>query len=211
MRERVQQKITANVSWSPRNAKHIHVENSEPSSDVVLPSAMEDQAREFCRGVSQVLGKLTGLQKQQLLRILVREALFDGKQVIIKGRIPLDDASASEGFTPDNPPVSHVSKADEFGRIAALTPGRHGRNLEEIPQISADPYGNRYVRNSAQFEFDLVEQIEVDHSKANAARRLNLIKAMGARWPKVSAQLPLHQFSDEDRTPKRANPMHPAH
>lgn len=146
-----------------RHAANIHVKNSEPSPDIVLPSDMEEQAREFCRGVSQVLGKLAIPQKQQLLRILVREALFDGKQVIIKGRIPLDDASASEGSTPDNPPVSHVSKGGEFGRIAALTPGRCGRNLAEL-------------------QFELVEEVKPDHSKANVAHRLNLIKALAARF-----------------------------
>ncbi len=167
-----------------RHVAKAHVENSEPSPEVVLPSAMEDQAREFCRSVSQVLGKLASPHKQQLLRILVREALFDGKQVIIKGRIPLDDVSTSEGFTPENPPVSQVSKADEFRRIAALTPSRHGRSLEEVLQISTKgdgPDGNRCGRNLAQFEFELVEEIKIDTSKANAARRLNLIKANAGR------------------------------
>jgi hypothetical protein len=83
--------------------------------------------------------------------------------VIIKGLIPLDDASDSEGSAPDNPPVSHVSEEDEFGRIAALTPGRYGRNPVEL-------------------EFELVEEVKPDPSKANVARRLNLIKAFAARF-----------------------------
>jgi hypothetical protein len=36
--------------------------------------------------------------------------------------------------------------------------------------------------NLGELQFELVEEVKADHSKANVARRLNLIQALAARF-----------------------------
>lgn len=64
------------------------------------------------------------------------------------------------------------------------TSDRCGRNLDEILQRFAErdgPEGKTYGRNLTQLEFELVEEIKLDPTIANNARRTNLIKANAAR------------------------------
>jgi|SRR5579859_124165 len=153
---------------------------AEPS--IEPPLALETMVDEYCRRVSIVIDRLGFTDKQNLLRMLVREMVFNGKQVLIKGRIPYDETAGSASAETKIEPVSPLS-GDCSSGIETTTPEYYGRNAAGIETTMPKYYG----RNLVQLEFELAETVRVDPSKANAARKLNLIKAMAARWPTISS------------------------
>ncbi len=117
---------------------------AEPTNDP--PLALEAMVDEYCRRVSAVIDRLGFTDKQNLLRILIREIVFNGKQVLIRGRIPWDEAAGFVSAGANIGPVSCLS--DDYSRgIETTTRRRCGRNL-------------------AQFEFELVAEVKADPSEA---------------------------------------------
>jgi site-specific DNA recombinase len=88
------------------------------------PQTAERSVREYCREIAQSLETIDQPSKQQLLRTLVREIIFEGDRVRIRGQFPTDGDSPPLQSTPNSPPTSLINN----GRIVTTTVGHCGRN-----------------------------------------------------------------------------------
>lgn len=97
-----------------RNALQAGPGTSRSGNGDILPD-FEHMIHEYCDRVSQVLNNMTLAQKQQLLRILIVEVVFDGKCAVIKARIPCHGADHDLAPAEDasvSPASYHREQAD---------------------------------------------------------------------------------------------------
>jgi site-specific DNA recombinase len=119
------------------------------------PIVTRDSVEESCRKIRERLPRLTFEAKRNVLRLLLRNVVYEGNQVRIAGVIPL--------------------KID--GEIVDTTANHRAHNAGGIADTTIDHYGHNPANNA---EFSLVVPVNRNSMKAQAASRRNLIKANAA-------------------------------
>lgn len=122
--------------------------------------------QEYCQEIRERLSQLTFETKRAVVRLLLRRIVFEGDLVRITGVIPLRQPSGVGGAASHRDDRGHAG-----GGVATTGTDRSGRNLA--------PVGNA-DRPAGELLFELVRQVERDHTAAVAASRANLVKANAA-------------------------------
>jgi site-specific DNA recombinase len=154
---------------------------------------IQERILQFCQHVSKRLQSLGPEERQRLLRQVVEEIRFDGNTASIRAVIPCGESFDGVKFSsePGLPTLPLSSASSDSGEIAATACHERGRNPSSDGRI-AGTASRCSVRNPADtYEenrheklcFELIRQVEKDHSAARAASRANLVKASRARWP----------------------------
>jgi hypothetical protein len=99
----------------------VEIEEDEPT---VSPQNVEKSVREYCNEISQSLRSLDQPSKQQLLRTLIQEIVFEGERIRIRGQFPISDRALEQSRDPHRPPPGLIAKR----RIVPTTVGHCGRN-----------------------------------------------------------------------------------
>jgi hypothetical protein len=111
-----------------RTALQKRLAEIEPSGPDVEPTGIKQSIKQYCAEVAERLGTLDITGRQMLLRFLIREILFEGETIVIRGRIPLNERG-----------VEHD------GRIVTTTTYCYGRNpapaieFELVSPVSVRP------------------------------------------------------------------------
>jgi hypothetical protein len=116
-------------------------------------SAAKRSVAAYCLLAAERLKAFTPEERQRFLQLLIREILFEGSQVRIRGVIPVAN--------PNGPEPRHAEdkgQSSDLGRrIATTTIGSHGRN---VPAANADVSGNiRFDREAFTVPFEIVRAI----------------------------------------------------
>jgi site-specific DNA recombinase len=140
------------------------------------PVQAKKSVLEYCTAIATRLGTFDHDDVRHLLRTLIRRVIFHGTHIHIQGEVPLDASPESGSPTPHEP-------IDPNSGIATTTASCRGRN--------SGRKNLRHVSNSVEdwgqltHTFEIKVQVSVVHdtTRADAARRAHLLKAMANRWP----------------------------
>ena len=139
-------------------------ELTDPAQRLSVP-AVKKSIADYCREAAQRLRDFGPEERQRLLRNLVREIVFDGGSVRIKGVIPLPTQER-----PDRPGSGDLGPTEYLPRgIAAITSCHCGRNVTEAGGIAGTTC-YRCGRNVAgSVEFELVQSVRRSKSRCPVA------------------------------------------